>query len=84
MENIEIIRKEIDKIDDKITELLNIRAELALKIGDLKRKSNLEISQPKREEQILERIRSRVKILSGEDIEAIWREILNACRYIQA
>ena len=67
----------------KIADLLNIRAELALKIGNLKKKSKMDVIQSRREELILDRIKTKVKILSEENIEAIWKEILNACRHVQ-
>jgi chorismate mutase/prephenate dehydratase len=84
MENIETLRNKIDKIDDKIADLLNARAKLVIKIGNLKRKLNMDVIQRKREEEIYERIKSRVKILKSSNVESIWKEIIIACRLIQS
>ena len=56
------IRKQINEIDDKIIDLLNKRANIVIKIGNLKKSLNLEISQPKREEEIKERIKKKATI----------------------
>jgi chorismate mutase len=83
MEEIEILRKEIDKIDDKIVDLLNMRAEIVAEIGNIKRKIGLEVLNPQREEEILKRVKKKSILLKNTSIEAIWKEILNACRLIQ-
>ncbi len=56
------IRKQIDEIDDAIVDLLNKRANAVIKIGNVKKSLNLEISQPKREEEIRERIKNKSTI----------------------
>lgn len=84
MEKIEIFRKKIDKVDDKITDLLNTRAKIVIEIGILKKKINMNVHQPQREKEILERLKKRSVILKGISVEAIWKEIINACRIIQS
>jgi len=81
-EKLEKFRKEIDKIDDEIVDLLNKRGEIVLKIGKIKKLHNLEIKQPNREFEILGRIQSRSTIYK-KSIQAIWKEILKASRKIQ-
>ena len=49
-------REEIDEIEDKLISLLNRRAECAVEIGALKRKAGLPIYDPKREDEILDRV----------------------------
>jgi len=83
LSEIEKFRKEIDKLDEAIIELLNKRGDLAKKIGDLKNKENIEVFQPKRERKIIERMKSLSKILNPNSIESIWKEIIGACRAIQ-
>ena len=84
MEKIEKFRKKIDKIDDKITDLLNTRAKIVIEIGILKKKLNMDVIQPNREKEILERLKKRSDILNHTSIEAIWKVIINTCRIIQS
>ncbi len=83
MEDIEKLRNAIDKIDDKIIDLLNTRAEFAVEIGKIKQQLRIKILQQQREKDILERLKKRSVLLKSISIEAIWQEILNACRLIQ-
>ena len=55
---LEDFRKEINKIDNKLIELLNERGKITQKIGTLKKGLNIEIHQPKREKQIIEQIKT--------------------------
>lgn len=84
MEKIENLREDIDKIDDKIVDLLNMRAKLVVEIGNLKKKIRIKILQPQREKEILERVKKKSILLKSTSIEAIWKEILNACRIVQS
>ncbi len=76
-------RKLINQIDSEIIELLNKRGITVSKIGEIKKLLNLEVFQPEREREILERIKSQSKILKPESVKAIWKEILSASRSIQ-
>ena len=77
------IRSQIDEIDDKIVDLLNKRANAVVKIGNLKKTLNLEVSQPKREEEVKERIKSKSTIFKKKSLDAIWNEIISASKMIQ-
>ena len=77
------IRKQIDEIDDKIVDLLNKRANAVIKIGNVKKSLNLEISQPEREEEIKERIKRKSTIFNKKSLDAIWSEIISASKFIQ-
>ncbi len=77
-------RTRINDLDNQILLLLNQRAEAALQIGDLKRRQGLPSYVPEREAEILRRLTSDNRgPLRGESIEAIWREILSACRDLE-
>lgn len=54
--NLEQWRQQIDRIDERLLELLNERAQLALKIRQEKRARGLPIPDPEREAQILQRL----------------------------
>ena len=72
------LRKKIDHLDQKIIELLNLRAGITLKITRLKRKSGKGIYSPDREREVLRKVSSVSKgPLSKEALEAIYREIMS-------
>jgi len=77
-------RKEIDNIDTKIIKLLNKRGKLVQNIGKIKKKLNMDISQLERENQVIERMTNKSKILKDGSVESIWKEIIKACKLIQA
>ncbi|MCL6641777.1 MAG: chorismate mutase [Candidatus Bipolaricaulota bacterium] len=54
--NLDRWRQQIDQIDERLLELLNERAELALQIGREKRARGLAVHSPEREAQILQRV----------------------------
>ena len=76
-------RKEIDKIDDTLVDLLNQRGNVVLKIGSLKKEHNQDTFQPAREKEILQRIKNKSTIFKTANIEAIWNEIIGASKAIQ-
>ena len=56
MENIELLRREIDGIDKGILELLEERVKAAKKIGEIKREGDMKIEDLEREGKILDNI----------------------------
>ncbi len=84
MDNIEIYRKKIDKIDEKVLELLNQRMEAVKEIGRLKQSTGGSIYRPEREKEILERLKSiNNGYLNDDAIEAIYLEIFAVSRNIE-
>ena len=80
---LEKFREDINRIDDKIVELLNRRGEIAYEIGKYKIEHNLNIHQPNRENELIERIKLKSTIYRKKNIQAIWREIIKASRELQ-
>lgn len=77
MESVEELRKKIDQIDERIVASLNERAELVLKIRDLKRGAGMPLHDPEREGEIMEKILEANKgPLSEEAIKHIYEHIL--------
>ncbi len=73
------LRKKIDVIDDKLLALLNKRAQVVLKVGQLKKKENLDLHYPLREREILHRLEQKNKgPFSNEIIRGVFREIISA------
>ena len=83
------LRRLVDQIDLKLVGLLNQRAEISIKIGDAKRKSDpadfeTEIFQPDREGQVLTNVQAANRgPLSNEALHAVWAEILSSSRSLQ-
>ncbi len=74
---IEELRSQIDKIDDKIVELLEQRMKIAENIGKIKKENNIAVLQTKRWNQIIsQRINeAKEKGLSEHFIETVFRAI---------
>ena len=51
-----ILREDIDKVDAELLRLLNQRAELVLKVGELKKANNLAVVHADREKVLLARL----------------------------
>jgi chorismate mutase/prephenate dehydratase len=82
--NLDDWRSRINDLDNQILNLLNQRAEAALKIGDLKRRHDLPYYVPEREVEIVTRLSTaNPGPLPTDTVRAVWREILSGCRAIE-
>ncbi|MEM9468678.1 MAG: chorismate mutase [Pseudomonadota bacterium] len=83
-EELDDIRQQIDALDTRIHDTLKERAELVLKIGEAKRKNNIEIVQPAREARMIRRLLSKHKgVLPEMAVVRIWRELVGAVSLLQ-
>ena len=78
------LRKLIDKIDDQLFELLVERFDVSIKIGDIKASKNINIYDPNREQEIIDRLSIKLegKLKKG-DIETIIRSFYNISKKLQ-
>jgi chorismate mutase len=76
---IEQMREKIDRIDSKIVKLLEERVDLAKKIGESKRKHNMPIADPTREQEILIRVTENTK-LDKPFLKKIFGAIIEYCK----
>jgi len=84
-ESVDVLRKKIDHIDEKIVNLLNHRALLAQRIGRHKGLSNQEVYVPNREQEILRRVSGfNPGPLPAATIRLIYSEVISACRSLEA
>lgn len=82
---VDVLRKKIDQIDEKIVKLLNDRAVLAQRIGRTKSLNNQEIYVPHREKEVLERVCGLSRgALAPPAVRSVFREIISACRSLEA
>jgi len=77
-------RKKIDLIDRKLLSLLNQRLRIALEIGEIKKQMGTKIYDPKREKEVLRRLKLTNRgPLKSKDLEKIFRMIMKVCRGCQ-
>ena len=80
------LRDEIDALDAKVLALLNRRARVAQRVGDVKRATDSEAQmfRPERVSQVLQRLADLNEgPLPNEAIGAIYREIMSACLVLE-
>ncbi len=77
--SLKTLRRKVDSIDKKITQLLNLRAKTAKVISQTKIKSGKSIYSPDRELEVLRKVSSTNKgPLNSNALESIYREIMSA------
>ena len=86
MMSLEKLRKQIDKLDVKLVELLNERVGVALEIGKTKKEQGGEIYVPSREKAVFERISALNGSgpLPDKSARAIYREIMSAALALES
>jgi chorismate mutase/prephenate dehydratase len=80
-DELERIRREIDRLDDELAALIERRAVQAKRIGELK--AGAAAYRPERESQILLRVSKKNGVLAGERMSGVFREIISACRSLE-
>ena len=81
MNSLDDLRHQIDRIDDEILTLLNERAKKAFAVKQAKGKGT--IYRPEREAVIVRRVMQQQHLLPKSSREAIYREIIAACRNLE-
>ena len=83
--NLADLRVEIDALDQQLLTLLNARAQLAHAVGEIKHAEGSPVYRPEREAQVIARLQaSNPGPLEAGNIRHIWREIMSACRSLEA
>jgi chorismate mutase/prephenate dehydratase len=83
--SLDLLRAAIDRIDDRILDLLNERAGTVQEVGRVKEKATEPFYDQGREKKILERLRERnTGPFPQEGLRAIFREIISASRSLEA
>ena len=79
------LRVAIDAVDQQLLKLLNERAALANEVGDIKRLEGSQVFRPEREAQVIHTLQQdNLGPLKDASIANIWREIMSACRALEA
>ncbi|QRN40836.1 MAG: prephenate dehydratase [Neisseriaceae bacterium] len=75
---LQLYREKIDHIDLRLLELINERASMAQKIGEIK--GTAAVYNPEREAKVLNRLREKnIGPLSDESVIRLFREIMSEC-----
>jgi monofunctional chorismate mutase len=74
------LRKQIDRLDDQIVDLLNRRLYCAKKIGSIKAANGHKVYDRSREKEVLERIARKKGVLTSSQLKSIYQAVLRASR----
>ncbi len=81
MDDIAKWRKKIDELDLELVKLLNRRSQCAIEIGKLKHTLNIEIYDPRREEEVLDRVWKEANgPLSKEAVKRLFERVIDESR----
>jgi chorismate mutase/prephenate dehydratase len=79
------LRTLIDAVDQELLTMLNRRAALANEVGEIKRIEGSAVFRPEREAQVINGLQhANQGPLKGQSVALIWREIMSACRALEA
>jgi chorismate mutase/prephenate dehydratase len=79
------LRTLIDAVDQELLTMLNRRAALANEVGEIKRIEGSAVFRPEREAQVINGLQhANQGPLKGSSVALIWREIMSACRALEA
>lgn len=84
-EELASLRVQIDSIDQQLLSLVNQRARVAEKVGELKRREGSPFFRPDRVAQVIDKIQEANQgPLQNQHVASIWREIMSACLALEA
>lgn len=82
---IEDWRAEIDAVDGELLRLLNVRATLAIRVGESKRSAGLSVLDGAREREVIERARrANAGPLDAAAVARLFRRIIDESRRAEA
>jgi chorismate mutase len=77
-------RQKIDELDIEIVRLINERAQAARAIGELKRVANLPVYEPRREQDVFDRVRAANRgPLPDSELLHVYERIIDVMRTLQ-
>ena len=84
MIELELMRKKIDEIDDKLLALFKERLEVSKKIGLLKKKYKMEIFDPQREQEIIDGCTQNISDDEKKYIEKFLKNLMDISKEVQS
>ena len=83
MIELELMRKKIDEIDDKLLALFKERLEVSKKIGLLKKEYKMAIFDPQREKEIIDSCTQNISEDEKKYIEKFLRNLMDISKEVQ-
>lgn len=84
MEELDLLRKQIDDIDKQLVELFEKRMELAVRIGIIKEEMGLQIMDSKREEVVIRKATAHLKNKElTRELESFFHNVMDSSKRIQ-
>lgn len=85
-EQLEACRQQIDSIDQRIVELVQERARVVEKVGNIKREAHLSVTVPSREQQVIAKAQELAKggPLPAEAVGRIYQKLVGEMRNWEA
>ena len=85
MPSLDELRQEIDKVDQKLVELLNDRARIVVEVGKLKNRTETDtIYSPSREKAVFQKISAANNgPLPDKTLHAVWRELMSGSFFLE-
>jgi len=84
MIELELMRIKIDEIDDKLLVLFKERLEVSKKIGLLKKKYNIKIFDPQREQEIIDNCTQNVSDDERKYVEKFLKNLMDISKEVQS
>ena len=82
--DIEDWRDEIDRVDEKLVELLNRRAQCAIEIGRIKRERGLPVYSPEREREVVRHVAGIASgPLEADAVRRLFERIIDESRSLE-
>ena len=78
------LRQRIDEVDRRILDLLNERVRYVLELAPLKRQKNIPVHEPRREKEVLSKLREQNEgPLSDEAVCRVFEAVMKEMRAVQ-
>ena len=84
MSEIDVLRKDIDRLDKEIADLLVARFEVVREIGAVKKRDGIPVTNAGREEVVIQRVRSSATDDATKDaLEKVYRTVIEQAKTLE-
>ena len=84
MSELDVLRKDIDRLDKEIADLLLARFAVVKEIGAVKKRDGIPVTNAGREEVVIQRVRACATELAEKDaLESVYRAVIEASKKLE-
>ena len=84
MSELDVLRKDIDVIDERIADLLLSRFAVVKEIGAVKKRDGIPVTNASREEEVIAKVRSYALDAAEKDaVEKVYRAVIQASKDLE-